>query len=105
MLKFIDDNIFPYNETIILILNYLLVTSHIMYKNYLTQGKYPNSIIYQDINNSTIKIFKIIENLFNKSENSIIIPFFNSIGYDFFIKMGEIPLYICGLTMNNNMGT
>ena len=99
---------YNYVECLIIVLNYLLLITHIFYKNYNNElwkeDKYRQTFKlhekYQNINNTTKKILLWLNVIIN-IDDSIIIPLFKNIGYSYFLKMGEIPLYIFGININD----
>ena len=102
MKTILDENNYDYKSVLILILNYLLLLSHITYKYHTHVKKIKYESIYQNISISTIKIIKIINTILS-NDNSIVIPHYTNPNYPYFIKMGEIPLYISSIHINETI--
>jgi hypothetical protein len=106
--KIISNKNYNYVECLIIVLNYLLLITHIFYKNYNNklwkEDEYRQTFklyeTYQNINNTTKKILVWLNFIINQ-DDSIIIPLFKNIGYSYFLKMGEIPLYIFGINISD----
>jgi len=86
----------PYIESIMVILNYIIIISQIGYKNMESPEIIKKS--YLAINYLSKNSLPFLELLLNKFDEGVILfPTFTNLGYDYFLKMGDIPFFIVGM--------